>query len=377
MRITILAVPPVLPLIHRTLSMNEAAVGALTGLPLLLLGIAAVGGSLLIARIGARGAWIAGLLLVAAGSAARGAGPSEAMLFAMTFVMGLGVAVCQPAAPTTVGEWFPRSIGFATAIYVNGLLVGETLSAAFTIPYVLPWLRDNWELSLVFWSLPVWLAVVLFAMLGRNEAPRGTVRWWPDWRDGFMWRFGIILAGASVTYWSANAFIPDYLREFGRADAIEPSLTILNAAQLPGSLLTLFVADRLAGRRDVFVAIGIVAFASILAFIVASGWIALLAIGFLGAATSFTMVMVLALPPMVTEQHNVHRLSAGILTISYCVTFLGNLAGGALWDATHLALASFVPAIAGTLALTLLSIGIRLKVVTGMTRVVKQQSEGG
>ncbi|MGH7683614.1 MAG: MFS transporter, partial [Vulcanimicrobiaceae bacterium] len=121
-----------LPLIHRTLSMNEAAVGALTGLPLLLLGIAAVGGSLLIARIGARGAWIAGLLLVAAGSAARGAGPSEAMLFAMTFVMGLGVAVCQPAAPTTVGEWFPRSIGFATAIYVNGLLVGETLSAAFT-----------------------------------------------------------------------------------------------------------------------------------------------------------------------------------------------------------------------------------------------------
>ena len=360
LRVTVLAVPPVVPLIHRTLAMSEAAVGALNGLPLLLLGAAAVGGSLLIARIGARRAWMAGLLLIAAGSAARGVGPSEAMLFGMTFVMGLGVAVCQPAAPTIVGEWFPRSIGFATAVYVNGLLVGETLSAALTIPYVLPTLHDSWELSLVFWSLPAWLAIALFAAIGRNEAPHqtGAVRWLPDWHDRFMWRLGIILAGASVTYWSANTFIPDYLREFGRADLIEPCLTVLNAAQLPGSFLTLFVADRLAGRRDVFLTIGIVALASILIFLVAPGWIAVVAIGFLGASTSFTMVMVLALPPMVTEHHNVHRLSAGILTISYCGTFLGNLAGGALWDATHAPLASFVPAILGTLALTLLSFAL-------------------
>ena len=357
---TILAVPPVLPLIHRTLAMNEAAVGALTGLPLLLLGVAAVGGSLLISRIGARRAWIAGLLLVAAGSAARGAGPSEAMLFGMTFVMGLGVAVCQPAAPTIVGEWFPRSIGFATAVYVNGLLVGETLSAALTIPYVLPLLRDNWELSLLFWSLPAWLTIALFATIGRNEAPHqnGSVRWLPDWHDGLMWRLGIILAGASVTYWSANAFIPDYLREFGRADLIEPSLSVLNAAQLPGSFLTLFIADRLAGRRDVFVSIGVIGLASTLAFLASPGWIGIVAIGFLGAATSFTMVMVLALPSMVTEHHNVHRLSAGILTISYCGTFLGNLAGGALWDATHVPLAAFAPTLAGLIALTVLSFAL-------------------
>jgi CP family cyanate transporter-like MFS transporter len=363
LRVTILAVPPVLPLIHRSLTLNESAVGALTGLPLLLLGAAAVGGSLLIARIGARRAWIAGLLLVAAGSAARGAGPSEAMLFTMTFVMGLGVAVCQPAAPTIVGEWFPRSIGFATAVYVNGLLVGETLSAALTIPYVLPLLRDNWELSLVFWSLPAWLAVALFALIGRKERPHanGAVRWMPDWRDGVMWRLGIIFAGASISYWSANAFIPDYLREAGHAGLIEPSLSVLNAAQLPGSFLTLFVAERLAGRRDVFVTLGIVGLASMLAFLAAPGRLGVVATGFLGFATSFTLVMVLALPPMVTEHHNVHRLSAGILTLSYCGTFLGNLAGGALWDATHFALAAFAPAVSGLVALTLLSAGMHLK----------------
>ena len=85
LRLTVLAVPPVLPLIHRDFALSERAVGALSGLPVLLFGIAAIPGSLLIARLGARRAAIAGLLVVAAASAARGLGPSAPMLFAMTF----------------------------------------------------------------------------------------------------------------------------------------------------------------------------------------------------------------------------------------------------------------------------------------------------
>ncbi|MGA8383299.1 MAG: hypothetical protein WB710_19420, partial [Stellaceae bacterium] len=66
LRMTVLAVPPVLPLIHRQFALSERAVGALSGLPVLLFGLAAIPGSLLIARLGARGAAIVGLLVVAA-----------------------------------------------------------------------------------------------------------------------------------------------------------------------------------------------------------------------------------------------------------------------------------------------------------------------
>jgi MFS family permease len=52
LRLTVLAVPPVLPLIHRQFDLSEQAVGALSGLPVLLLGLAAIPGSLLIARLG-------------------------------------------------------------------------------------------------------------------------------------------------------------------------------------------------------------------------------------------------------------------------------------------------------------------------------------
>ena len=367
LRITILAIPPVLPLVHRSLTLGEAAVGALTGLPIFLLAAGAIGGSLAIARIGARRAWMIGLLLVAVGSAARGAGPSAPMLYGMTFVMGLGIAICQPAAPTIIGEWFPGSIALATAVYVNGLLVGETLSAALTIPYLLPLLGGSWEWSLVVWSLPVWLALVLFALSVREEPPRraGTLQWWPDWHDGLVWQLGLLFGGASVAYFGSNAFIPDYLHAAGRSELIAPSLTILNAGQLPGSFLTLFVAHRLAGRRDVFVALGAIVLASLVTFLFAPVWLALIAIGFTGAATSFTMVMTLALPPMVSAQHNIHRLTAGILTLSYGMTFAGSLAAGALWDATHVALAAFVPAFLGGIALLALGSRLRIRMTRG------------
>src|ERR1700683_462312 len=138
LRLTILAVPPVLPLIHRDLHLSEKMVETLPGMPVLLFGIAAVPGSLLIARIGARRAVVAGILLVACASALRGVGPSVAMLFTMTIIMGAGVAVMQPALPTLVGSWFAARVPLATAVYANGLLIGETLPASLTIPFVLP-----------------------------------------------------------------------------------------------------------------------------------------------------------------------------------------------------------------------------------------------
>ena len=68
LRITILAVPPVIPLIRTDLGMSETQVGILTGLPPVLFACAAVLGSLLIARFGALMTLIVGLLATAAGS---------------------------------------------------------------------------------------------------------------------------------------------------------------------------------------------------------------------------------------------------------------------------------------------------------------------
>ena len=157
LRLTVLAIPPVVPLLHTDLHLSETGIGWLSSLPPMLFAIAAVPGALIIARFGMVPALLVALLLTAAGSALRGAIANVVFLYASTIAMGAGVAIVQTVMPPLVRSWFPQRIGLATTIYTNGLLIGEILPVGLTIPLILPLLHDSWRLDLVsgrcrFWS---------------------------------------------------------------------------------------------------------------------------------------------------------------------------------------------------------------------------------
>jgi CP family cyanate transporter-like MFS transporter len=91
-RLTILAIPPVIPLIRDDLSMTETQVGLLIGLPLVMFAVCAIPGSLLISRFGATLTMTAGMLITAIAAGARGGAPSVTLLYLATALMGFGVA---------------------------------------------------------------------------------------------------------------------------------------------------------------------------------------------------------------------------------------------------------------------------------------------
>jgi MFS transporter, CP family, cyanate transporter len=354
LRLTLLAIPPVLPLIHRDLGLTETGVGALTGLPILVLAIGSVPGSLIIARIGARRALIIGIALVAVSSGLRGLGPSAAVLFGMTVVMGAATAISQPAIPSLISRWLPAQVGLATAVYVNGLLVGEILGASLTLPVVLPLVGGSWEASLAVWAVPVLLTALLLVgiMPLLPDASGGPeARWWPDWTDD-TWRLGFLLGGAGAAYFGANAFIPDFLRAIGRPHLIGACLTMLNAGQLPASFLTGLFASSLVGRRWPLLAIGPAMLCSLGVFLLRSDWALVFGAGMLGFALGFALVLVLALPPLLVPADDVHRLSAGMFAISYTYSFALPLLGGAAWDLSRIPAASFLPLAIGALTIT-------------------------
>src|SRR5437016_284076 len=96
MRLTILAVPPVIPLIRDDLSMSETQVGILIGLPLITWALAAVPGSLMIARFGATLTVSVGLVLTGLAGAGRAGASGVWLLYLATVLMGFGIAVMQP-----------------------------------------------------------------------------------------------------------------------------------------------------------------------------------------------------------------------------------------------------------------------------------------
>jgi CP family cyanate transporter-like MFS transporter len=352
LRLTMLAVPPLLPLIHRDLGLSETGVAVLTGLPVFLLAAAAIPGSLLIARLGARRAMVLGIVVLAVSSAFRGAGPSISMLFAMTFVMAIGIAVAQPAMPSLVQQWAPAHIGLATAIYANGILVGETLAAALTLPFVLPLAGGTWELSLAAWGAVVLLTVVPMAWpmpLSLHAPGDPRARWWPDWKNADTWKLGFLQGGASMAYFGSNAFMPDFLRATGRSDLIGACLTALNAGQLPASLLAAAFASAIVGRRAPLVALGAAVLVGLGVFLLSVGRGAVLGAGMLGFCFAFILVLSLALPPLLAERDDVHRLSAGMYAVGYALSFATPVLGGAIWDLTHRPAAAFVPVALGAL----------------------------
>ena len=96
--------------------------------------------------------------------------PDVMWLYAMTIVMGAGVAIMQVTMPPAVRAWLPQRIAFATAVYTNGLLVGEILPVALMLPLVLPLVGGSWQWGFAFWSVPV--AVIALLILRRRRARR-------------------------------------------------------------------------------------------------------------------------------------------------------------------------------------------------------------
>ena len=354
LRLTMLAVPPLIPLIHRALDLDEKAVGALVSGPVLILAAASVPGSLLIAKLGVRGAILIGLGAVGVFGALRGYGPSVPVLFGSTFLMGVGVAVTQPAFPHLVREWFPRRIAIATAVYSNGILIGETLPTTLTTPVgVLPLAHGDWRWALASWSIVVVLSAIAiaYAAPARSQEPAARGRWWPNWRQGQAVRIGLVMGMASAAYFGANAYIPDFLDQTGRHALITPALGVLNASQLLTAPAVALWPRALTGRLGfigaaVFMALGQ------LGLVLTPGGAVVAWAFVLGFSTALAFVVVLSLPPRIAPPGGVARMSAAIFTIQYATGFAIPLLAGALWDATGIALLAFVPGIvaAGAMA---------------------------
>jgi CP family cyanate transporter-like MFS transporter len=362
-RVLLLSVAPLLPRIHSDLHLDETEIGVLTGLPVVLFATTTVLGSLLIARLGARRALVAGLLVAAAGGAARGAGGGAALLFAMTVVMGLGIAVSQPALPSAAQLWCAGRTGLATAVYSNGMLVGEIAAASLTAPLLLSLVGGWWRPALSVWALPVAATALAVATATPPEAPRrdaSPARWWPDWRSTRTWRLGLILGCASITYFGSNTFIPEYLKARGEAALIAPALTSLNLLQLPASFLVAALPGRLIGRRAPLLAAGALILAGVVGLLATDGWWVVLWAGILGFAAGLVFVLSLALPPLLSAAGDVHRLSAAMFTITYLCGFLGGLCGGALWDLTGMPATAFAPLLGASALMAVLAWGLSL-----------------
>lgn len=312
---------------------------------------------MLISRLGNRLTLVCGLLFVTMGSALRGVSFNATGLYVTTIVMAIGIAVMQPTMVAAARQWLPSRVTFATAVYSNGLLVGEILPVALALSVVMRLVDDSWRAELAAWALPTGIIAVLVAVFAPRAVQHARNRlggfWWPNWKDALIWKLGLLIGTISAIYYATNAFLPEYLSRLGRGDLIQPALTAFNVAQLPASLVLLGIGSKIERQAWPYIVASLVITASIvgLVFIVGAWTVAWAAV--LGFAEAAAMTLGLTLPALLAEQEAVGPTSAATFTLSYGMTLPVALISGAVWDISGIPALAFFP-----IALCGISLGI-------------------
>jgi CP family cyanate transporter-like MFS transporter len=365
LRLTILAVPPVITIIQHDLHLSGTEIGLLTGIPVVLFALAATPGSTLVGRLGVRRALLIGLAVTAIGGALRAAATGSWGLYLTSIIMSAGVAIMQPVMAASVRAWVPERAAFGTAVYTNGLIMGEVIPVALMIPFVLP-LTGTWRAGLGAWSVPVAATFVcvltLTPKLTMSSVTKAHLRWLPDLRSGLNWRIGLVLGSVASTYFSTNGFLPAYLNGNGHPELVSTALTALNLGQFPTSFLLLFVADKMQGRLSPYSLLGLSMVACVIGIMsTASDWTVFWA-ALLGGTCGAALALSLALAPMLCrDPDEVAGTSAAAFAVSYGCAMLVSFTSGVSWDLARNVDAAFIPIVVGTLPMLIVPPMLRLR----------------
>jgi MFS transporter, CP family, cyanate transporter len=392
LRSVILGVPPILPLIQHDLGLSYTATGFLTALPVLALAVGAWPSGLLAERIGARLSVSIGLALIATGTILRAFRLTTFSLFFFTLVLSIGITLTQTAVPVLIRRWFPRQIGFVSALFSDGLILGEAVAAGITVLIMVRFLGgDAWARTFVFWGIPV---VVLFAFwlwlappapvkvtrprFSRQHATTKSL----DVNSPIQRKrvnalhLGILVGGGSLIYFGMNAWIASYNQALHQSYLTPVALLSLNAAQLPVSLGVTIVAQQIAGRRWPFIAAGIISTFAIVGWIFTPAVLQPLWAALLGGSGALVFTLGIALPPLLASPQEVGRLTGITLSLTYGVAFVGPFIGGALWDLFNVPALAFVPVLIACIMLIVLGAFLPSRSTFGFQGETRLTSKG-
>jgi CP family cyanate transporter-like MFS transporter len=248
--------------------------------------------------------------------------------------------------------------------------------------------RNAWVVTFVFWGVPVIGVLALWLWLApsmpmptlsreRDTASR-TSRDNPpriQQASANALHLGVLIGSGSLVYFGMNAWIATYDQAIHQENLTPLTLAILNAAQLPVSLLITPFAQQLAGRRSPFVAAGSICTLAIAGWIFTPAALEPFWVVLLGGSAALVFTLGIALPPLLARPEEVARLTGSSLSLNYSVAFVGPFVGGWLWDLFHLPILAFLPVAVASVLLILLGALLPSRATVASTVEIAPTSE--
>jgi MFS transporter, CP family, cyanate transporter len=129
---------------------------------------------------------------------------------------------------------------------------------------------------------------------------------------------------------------------------------------LPASFLLLALVGRAEKSATAYLIFGVLTLAAALGIIFGTGLVIVGAAALVGFAASAVLILMLALPPLLSEPEDVPRMAAGMFTISYSCAVIVPIVSGLVWDATGVPAMGFVPIAVAALLIIVFAPTLRL-----------------
>ena len=128
------AIGPLLLQLQHDAGLSATQLSLLTTLPVIMMGLAALAGPLLLRRLGEARGITAGLIVLVLAGGARGVDHSATMLTASALLAGCGIGLIQALMPALIKRHFASRAGTLMALFTTGIMAGAAVAAASAAP---------------------------------------------------------------------------------------------------------------------------------------------------------------------------------------------------------------------------------------------------
>ncbi|MBS7557160.1 CynX/NimT family MFS transporter [Pseudomonas sp. RC4D1] len=244
------SVSPLLNEIRGATGMSFQSSAWLTSLPVICMGLVALLGVRIEARLGERRGVSLGLLLVLLACLVRLFFGQAAALLATALLGGAGVALIQALVPALIKRQFQQRVALAMGVYSASLMGGGGIAALLS-PQVASHFA-HWQMGLGIWVLPAMAALLLWLCLPlgagrRNGLPVPRAGLWSNRR---AWLLALYFGLVNCGYMSMVAWLPAYYLQLGWSATQSGSLlAFMTIFQVTAALLMPALAQRSSDRR--------------------------------------------------------------------------------------------------------------------------------
>ncbi|MHC5787602.1 CynX/NimT family MFS transporter [Pseudomonas idahonensis] len=244
------SVSPLLNEIRGATGMSFQSSAWLTSLPVICMGLVALLGVRIEARLGERRGVSLGLVLVLLACLVRLFFGQAAALLATALLGGAGVALIQALVPALIKRQFQQRVALAMGVYSASLMGGGGIAALLS-PQVASHFA-HWQMGLGIWVLPAMAALLLWLCLPlgagrRNGLPVPRAGLWSNRR---AWLLALYFGLVNCGYMSMVAWLPAYYLQLGWSATQSGSLlAFMTIFQVTAALLMPALAQRSSDRR--------------------------------------------------------------------------------------------------------------------------------